>query len=293
MTIDSATGRYFWDDGTRAERADDRMSARAVGTSAALRRTLNEGALGRRSAATTSSCGPDPRAGRGRSALGGCETMPKARNQRIERTGPHTLRGSDGADLALRPGRSDGHQVRASAVLKAAAQQAVGLQGHRRRRPGPGRLGRRRGGQPTWSFPSSRGRGGHRTPWLRRWAPGRTQFNITAVGEAGAITSEWQRSQPLAPPRGHRRAPGARPDPGGAAPSRDAKGGADPSKGPARVCIIEKRGAETADRHGRRSQVGGGVAASANLETHSPEMRSAPPAYFFEFFPRGGRSLCA
>jgi len=37
------------------------------------------------------------------------------------------------------------------------------------------------------------------------------------------------------------------------------------SEEPPRLCIIEKRGAETADRHGRRSQVGGGVAASARL----------------------------
>jgi hypothetical protein len=35
---------------------------------------------------------------------------------------------------------------------------------------------------------------------------------------------------------------------------------------PAEVCIIEKRGAETADWHARQSQVGGGVAASAWLE---------------------------
>jgi hypothetical protein len=50
------------------------------------------------------------------------------------------------------------------------------------------------------------------------------------------------------------------------------------------VCIIEKRGAETADWHGRQSQVGGGVAASAPLKTHAPRLRSGRYQLFSAFF---------
>jgi hypothetical protein len=41
--------------------------------------------------------------------------------------------------------------------------------------------------------------------------------------------------------------------------------------GTRQVCIIEKRGAETADWRVRQSQVGGGVAASASIKLTAPE----------------------